>query len=1436
MPPICFLCLVSLLSFDNNVYLRISMSVLRNFICCFSLLSALVVCLGCGAGVHDDYRTSALFTEMRYKSIDSVAVVASGLLHSGAEEDKMTALNALGYSALMKMDYSEAERLYKQVVLGSRCEIERLVADVGLMTLCYRVSANREFFDYRTEALHCINRITEEEAWLPAHERERFERAKAEFAVVSICYFSNIGLQEECRGAAEFLSQEMENFDDTGLRIYARMILAGLEPDALKRLEAYVVGASVAERYGYTWLLANYRLLMAINLRSVPLQKSMQYDIPAVVRPFVADDASPDVLALEQARSAVDGFENYGDTYMKVEALAVVASCLTQMGDYEGAIAVLDTALCDVNTYYERVNPSFAPLALDSVYFDIDSEMPALYNDSVKNVWECLLSIRREASCAYAGLGNKYLSDINREAYLELLRSTRMNRQMESRVQIATDSAVRLYWGVLFVVLVLLGLTGVLFVVVRRSRRRDAVYSQNLKLTLALCRRLMSSLPAEMSSEEEVCNAVCGIVKQVLAGFSGKVDFSLLAPFEVCDERPFVYKFPLPLVGGARLYTLYMVATEECSEDKLSLINIALPYIAVAVEEGLRIANLSDEQLRVDEQRMAHALYLAEHKRENVLKRVSVSVLHGMRPYIDRIMNELRSLRGSDADDVVERRLHYVAELTEILDDFNVILERWIKMRSGELCLQVERFSVREVFDIIAKSKPLFDSRGIKLDIKTADAVVKADKALTLFMINTLVDNAGKFTPQGGRVAVEAVEHDEYVEIAVEDSGIGLSQDDIEHILHEKVYDASLIGKENGKYNANKGGGFGLMNCKGIIEKYRKTDSLFSVCEMNISSVKGEGSRFSFRLPKGVARCIVLLLSLFLPSTIGAVDTLTRVGAYADSVFLCNVNGKHDSAYYYASKAIAGLNDFYKENVGGCDTLSLVDGVASEIEWWRSALFPPALNEDIFFNILDVRNELAVAALATRNWHDYRYNNNIYASLYRLVHEDKGLEKHYEQMQQLANHRRAAVALLIFLLLVLVLVYVVYYVRHSVIERMNSRMVLELNGRLLAVTGGDERLSGEELAQRVASEIYMAVAAPMCIDRVSVLLKNADGESIVHLPDEEKGVLAVYMHSVTESGEAFFADNELLYVLPLCVVQQGEELCIGAVGLVSERPLSENEVMNIELIVRYVASVAYHSMVRMAEHYRELAMVEEEAERVMFEENRLHVQNMVMDNCLSMIKHETIYYPGRVRALVEQSVATGAGERATLVDAMRELMDYYNSVFSTLGNCAVKQLDDMSFKQTDIALEELFAEVRMFVARKAKRASVALGLTCEPTALSVCGDRDLLLFLFESLVTAFMGYGDGNLLLRAVDCGDAVRVELVDVRRCINKELLQCLFVPSKDNLAKEGLRGMEFLVVKEIVRLHEDCLQKHGLRVVAEDRDEGTVIMFTLLKAVSDE
>ena len=285
-------------------------------------------------------------------------------------------------------------------------------------------------------------------------------------------------------------------------------------------------------------------------------------------------------------------------------------------------------------------------------------------------------------------------------------------------------------------------------------------------------------------------------------------------------------------------------------------------------------------------------------------------------PYIDRVSNEVHKLQSASytrEEEVKRGKFRYIDELIVRINEYNEILARWIKMRQGALSLNIENFALNELFLMISKGRRTFEMKRQELIVHETGAVVKADKALTLFMVNTLTENARKYTQEGGRIEVSATETDTYVEISVTDNGPGLSKEDVSLIQDEKVYDSGQIGlataADAGELKKQKGHGFGLMNCRGIIEKYRKTSPVFEVCLFRVESSPGKGSRFYFRLPRGVRRmlgmCLLVLMPFLgggcmhsapvdgrqaVPDSIAGYDSLLRVANdYANMVYECNV-------------------------------------------------------------------------------------------------------------------------------------------------------------------------------------------------------------------------------------------------------------------------------------------------------------------------------------------------------------------------------------------------------------------------------------------------------------------------------------------------------------------------------------------------------------------
>ena len=82
------------------------------------------------------------------------------------------------------------------------------------------------------------------------------------------------------------------------------------------------------------------------------------------------------------------------------------------------------------------------------------------------------------------------------------------------------------------------------------------------------------------------------------------------------------------------------------------------------------------------------------------------------------------------------------------------------------------------------------------------------------------------------------------------------------------------------------------------------------------------------------------------------------------------------------------------------------------------------------------------------------------------------------------------------------------------------------------------------------------------------------------------------------------------------------------------------------------------------ERKRKLEVLNEELKKVRFENDQLYVSNNVLDNCLSTLKHETMYYPTRIAQLVDGKDGN--------IEALDELTHYYALLYSVFSEQAVR--------------------------------------------------------------------------------------------------------------------------------------------------------------------
>lgn len=169
------------------------------------------------------------------------------------------------------MDFEQASRLYRRAEVASENEVEALIADVGMMRVCQRTSLNKEFYDYRNNALRRIRRIREyDEALADERLNRRFNYALSEFYIVSGVYYYYLQQDEAALRSIQAISEESLKADTSQWLYYVYMRGSGgmyeaPTPDevTLGEFECLVQCLQVSRMKDYIYFEANSLQAMA---------------------------------------------------------------------------------------------------------------------------------------------------------------------------------------------------------------------------------------------------------------------------------------------------------------------------------------------------------------------------------------------------------------------------------------------------------------------------------------------------------------------------------------------------------------------------------------------------------------------------------------------------------------------------------------------------------------------------------------------------------------------------------------------------------------------------------------------------------------------------------------------------------------------------------------------------------------------------------------------------------------------------------------------------------------------------------------------------------------------------------------------------------------------------------------------------------------------
>ena len=232
---------------------------------------------------------------------------------------------------------------------------------------------------------------------------------------------------------------------------------------------------------------------------------------------------------------------------------------------------------------------------------------------------------------------------------------------------------------------------------------------------------------------------------------------------------------------------------------------------------------------------------LEELKKAEILRREFVAnVSHELRTPLTSIrsyaetISDNQELPQETEEEFLRVIINESDRMTKIVQD----LLELSRFDSGNIKLTLEEFSIeRSVRDVHAAIALEARKRGhvLNLELEWKLPMIKGDRARVEQVLMNIISNALKYTPDGGIISISSGTIDANVWIRIEDTGVGIPQDDLDHVFDRFYRVDKARSRESG------GTGLGLSIARDIVTLHGG--------EIMIESTPGEGTAVTVKLP-----------------------------------------------------------------------------------------------------------------------------------------------------------------------------------------------------------------------------------------------------------------------------------------------------------------------------------------------------------------------------------------------------------------------------------------------------------------------------------------------------------------------------------------------------------------------------------------------------------
>jgi GAF domain-containing protein len=268
-------------------------------------------------------------------------------------------------------------------------------------------------------------------------------------------------------------------------------------------------------------------------------------------------------------------------------------------------------------------------------------------------------------------------------------------------------------------------------------------------------------------------------------------------------------------------------APGEFPPEAIEVLKTFATQSALAIQNARLFREIADKSRQLEAASRHKSEFLANMSHE---LRTPLNAIIGFSEVLnERMFGELNDKQGEYLNDIHASGSHLLSLINDILD--------LSKVEAGRMELEVSDFSLPNAIDsALTLVRERATRRGITVRAAVHDGIgeISGDERKIRQVLLNLLSNAIKFTPEGGRIEVQAVPANGWVDISVSDTGVGIATEEQEAAFEEFRQVGASAAKQEGT-------GLGLALCRKFVELHGG--------KIWVTSALGEGSTFTFRLP-----------------------------------------------------------------------------------------------------------------------------------------------------------------------------------------------------------------------------------------------------------------------------------------------------------------------------------------------------------------------------------------------------------------------------------------------------------------------------------------------------------------------------------------------------------------------------------------------------------